>query len=156
MSNLPAIATVARREYLVRVRTRSFVLGTVILVLAIAAVALLPVITRYIDRTETQKIGVYVVANDIAADPVTSLAAILNAPAGQASPDSAAPADFSVTAVVDLARARQDVVDGRLAAVLAIDRGTDGELRFTLYSDDPAASRTALPVDHLNRDRRPA
>jgi ABC-2 type transport system permease protein len=144
MSNLPTIATVARREYLVRVRTRSFVLGTMILVLAIAAMALLPVITRYIDRTETQKIAVYIAADNIASDPVATLTAILNAPAGQASSDAAARADFSVSRVTDLAGARQDVVDGRLAAVLAIDRAADGELRFTLYSDDPAASRTAL------------
>ncbi len=144
MTNLSTIATIARREYVVRVRTRSFVLGTVILALAIVAVALLPVITRYIDRTETQEIGVFVAASDMAADPVASLTAILNAPTGQASADSAAGTDFTVTRVADLARARQDVVDGRLAAVLAIDRATDGELRFTLYSDDPGANRTAL------------
>ena len=52
MRKLATIATIARREYLVRVRTRSLALGTTILVLAIAAVAMLPVITRYLDRAE--------------------------------------------------------------------------------------------------------
>ncbi len=144
MSNLANIAAVARREYLVRVRTRSFVVGTILLVAAVVAVALLPVIIRYVDRTETQEIAVYVGANDIAADPVAALQAILNAPTGPSSADPSASADFTVTNATDLAVARQAVVNGDLAAVLAIERAADGELRFTLYSEDPSANRTAL------------
>jgi ABC-2 type transport system permease protein len=40
--------------------------------------------------------------------------------------------------------ARREVVDGALDAVLAIERAGDGELKFTLYSDDAAAARTGL------------
>ena len=144
MSNLANIAAVARREFMVRVRTRSFVLGTILLVGAVVAVALLPVIIRYVDRTETQEIAVYVAANDVAADPVASLEAILNAPTGPGSADPTASADFTVSEATDLAVARQAVVDGDLAAVLAIERSGEGELQFTLYSDDPTANRTAL------------
>jgi ABC-2 type transport system permease protein len=144
VSNLANVAAVARREFMVRVRTRSFILGTILLVVAVVAVALLPAIIRYIDRTETQEIAVYVGAGDIATDPVAALEAILNAPTGPSSADPTASTDFTVTTAADLAVARRAVVDGSLAAVLAIERSSDGELRFTLYSDDPSANRTAL------------
>jgi ABC-2 type transport system permease protein len=141
VSGLANIIAVARREYLVRVRTRSFVLGTLLLVVAVVAVALLPVIVRYFDRTETQTIGVWVGADDVAADPVATLDVLLNAPAaGQVDPG--AKPNYTVSRVDDLGAARLDVTEGDLAAVLAIQRGGDGELEFTLYTDDPANSRT--------------
>jgi ABC-2 type transport system permease protein len=116
----------------------------VILVLAVVAVALLPVIVRYLDRAAPQEIGVWVGADDLATDPVADLERLLNAPATQATP--VPPADFTVRPYADLGAARQAVMDGRIAAALAIRRAADGELAFTLYSDDTTATtqRTAL------------
>jgi ABC-2 type transport system permease protein len=144
MTGTANVLAIARREFLVRARTRTFVLGTVILVIAVVAVALLPVIVRYVDRSGPQQIGVWVGADDVATDPVADLQALLNAPVGQATPGQSP--DFTVTRYEDLAEARLAVVNGDLEAALGIERAADGELVFTLYSDDPMAStrRTAL------------
>jgi len=145
MSGIPNIFAIARREFLVRARTRTFVLGTAILVIAVVAVALLPVIVRYLDQSAPQEIGVWVGTDDIASDPVADLQRLLNASAAEPTSASSAP-DFIVTRYQDLATARQAVVDGDLAAALGIERSTGGELAFNLYTDDPssATQRTAL------------
>ena len=144
MSGIANTASVARREYLVRVRTRSFVLGTALLVVAVVAVAMLPVIVRYLDRTGTQAIGVWVGAEGVSPDPVAALEVLLNAPTAAEAADPGASAPYKVTRVPDLAAARRAVVDGDLIAVLGIERAADSELEFTLYSDDPGARRIGL------------
>jgi len=145
MSSFANVVTVARREFLVRVRTRSFALGTAFLVAAVIAVALLPVIIRYFDRSVTQSVAVWVGTTDVVGDPVVTLDHLLNASTTQQGGDPAARA-FTVSRAADLAGARQAVVDGKLVAVLAIERGKDGDLTFTLYSNDASSSttRTAL------------
>jgi ABC-2 type transport system permease protein len=144
MTSVGNVVAIARREFLVRVRTRTFVLGTAILVIAVVGVALLPVITRYFDRMETQEIAVWIGVDDMASDPVAELDGLLNAPTGQGATAPGAP-DFTVTRVADLTAARQAVVAGDIVAALAIEREDDGELSFTLYTEDPtgAAERTA-------------
>jgi ABC-2 type transport system permease protein len=141
MTTVPNLLLIARREYLVRLRTRSFVLGTALLVAAVIGVALLPVITRYIDRNVTQEVAVWIGTNDVAGDPVASFDQLLNASTGQGAPD---PADraYTVSQATDLPTARQAVVAGKLAAVLGIERGSDGELAFTLYTAEPSATTT--------------
>jgi ABC-2 type transport system permease protein len=147
MTSIPNVLTIARREFLMRARTRTFVLGTAILVVAVVVVALLPIIIRYVDRSSAEEIGVWVGVDDTASDPVADLERLLNASAAQApSPGSAA--DFTVTRYADLGAARQAVTDGDLTAALGIERSSDGELAFTLYADDvdPVTERTALLV----------
>lgn len=145
MTNFANIGSVAHREYTVRIRTRSFVFGTVALVIGVVAIALLPVIVSYFDRTGSEKIAVYQEAVDLPTDPVATLTALLNAPTatGQAAADEP---DFAVKAVPDLDAARKDALAGRYAAVLAITRASTGELEFTLYSDGNATGRTAQLV----------
>ena len=46
MSGLANVAAVARREYMVRVTTRSYVFGTVVLLVGVLAIAFAPVIIR--------------------------------------------------------------------------------------------------------------
>ena len=57
MSNLPNIRAVARREVTVRTRTRAFRLGTFVLLLGVAAIALAPVIVRAIYTDHLLKRG---------------------------------------------------------------------------------------------------
>jgi ABC-2 type transport system permease protein len=143
MTNLGNVAAVARREYTTRVRTRSFVIGTLVLVVAVLAIALLPVIIRYVDRSDVQRGAVHV-STDLPTDPVTTLSALLNASTGV--DVSRSEPDFIVTAVPDLAAARQAVVDGTYGGVLDVARGADGELVFTLYTNGNAAGREASLV----------
>jgi len=141
MSNLTNIVNIARREYTVRIRTRSFALGTVLLVLGVAVIAFLPVIVRYIDRTTSERIGVYVAAPELATDPVATLSAVLNAPAASGEPADGPP-DFVVTSVPDLTAAREAAGKGDYAAVLSIERATDGSLAFKLFTNGNATGRT--------------
>jgi ABC-2 type transport system permease protein len=93
----------------------------------------------------TQSVAVWVGTTDVVGDPVVTLDHLLNASTTQQGGDPAARA-FTVSRAADLAGARQSVVDGKLVAVLAIERGKDGDLTFTLYSNDASSSttRTAL------------
>jgi ABC-2 type transport system permease protein len=143
MTNVVNIAAVARREYTTRVRTRSFVFGTILLLAAVVAIAFAPIIIRAIDQTDAQKIAVYVAASDLRGDPVETLSALLNASTETGAATGEAKVDFVVSADPDLAAAREAVVAGRSSAVLAIDRGADGDLDFTLYTNDNATGRTA-------------
>ena len=52
------MAIIARREFAVRVRTRSFKLGTALLVIGAVAIALLPVIVQSLDRLDHTRIAV--------------------------------------------------------------------------------------------------
>jgi ABC-2 type transport system permease protein len=145
MSTMSHMTSVARREASVRVRTRTFVLGTALLVLGVVAIALVPVIVQYIEGNATQRVTVYVGAADLAADPTSTLRTLLNVtPATDtAGASPSAHEAFDVTTASDLAAARSDVTEGRTNAVLAIERGSDGELTFTLYTNDAATGRTA-------------
>jgi ABC-2 type transport system permease protein len=147
MTSLSNIIAVARREYLVRVSTRSFVLGTALLVIGVVAIALMPVIISYIDRQDVTRVAVVVTADDLAADPAETLTALLNAPTSTgdvASPDDEP--DFTVSTLSDVASGREDVMAGEYAALLAIERSPGGDLAFTLYSNGEATGRTAQLV----------
>jgi len=151
MSAVSSIATVARREYLVRVRTRSFVLGTILLVLGVAAIGLLPVIIRTFDDTGTTTVVVSATEAGLADTAATSIEAILNGPTGAATPDPtpgavAGPMFAVIVAPGDLAAARQAVVNGDDDAVLAIERAASGDLSFTYYPDDPSLRGSAAQV----------
>jgi len=144
--DLPNILAVARREFLSRARTRTFVLGTLFLVLGVVAIAFVPVIVSYLDRTEKTTVAVWADEPSLATSAAGTLDALLNAPTGQSVPGSPAETDFEVRAVNDLAAARAAGGRGDYSAVLAIERTAGSDLKFTLYTDDPATGRTAQLV----------
>jgi ABC-2 type transport system permease protein len=149
MTTIANIATVARREFEVRARTRSFLLGTLLLVVGVLAIALLPVIVRVIDRQDATNVAVVVTANDLTTDPVASLTRLLNAPTGT-TPDPQAAPDYTVTRLDDIDAGRRDVINGRYAALFAIERAADGELSFTLYSNDTTGRSATLAWQAAN------
>jgi ABC-2 type transport system permease protein len=147
MSTMSHMTAVARREASVRVRTRTFLLGTALLVFGVVAIALVPVIVQYVEGNATQQVTVYVGASDLA-DPTPTLRTLLNASPSTGMPGTSPSAHEAVViaTATDLAAARADVTAGLTDAVLAIDRGADGELTFTLYTNDPATGRTAQVI----------
>ena len=149
MNTIANIATVARREFEVRMRTRSFVFGTLLLVIGVVAIALLPVIVRYIDRQDATRVAVVVSADDLATDPVATLTRLLNTPTTAAADPQAGP-DYAVTLINDVDAGRKDVTDGRFAALFTIDRAGDGELSFTLYSNDVTGRSATLAWQAAN------
>ena len=146
MTNLANVTAVARREYTTRVRTRSFIVGTLVLVVAVVAMALLPIIVGYLDRNDSVRAAVHTSATDLPTDPVATLNVLLNASSGSSGTDASVQPDFVVSAVPDLAAARQAVIDGTYAGVLDIARGADGELVFTLYTNADPSSRQGAVV----------
>ncbi|MGZ6339498.1 MAG: hypothetical protein ACXWNG_03950, partial [Candidatus Limnocylindrales bacterium] len=61
------IIAVARREFVARASTRTFLVSTLILVLAAAVVGLAPVVVGYFNRDST-RVAVYVGAADLRGD----------------------------------------------------------------------------------------
>jgi len=141
--SLSNIIAVARREFTVRARTRSFRVGTAVLILGVIVLAFVPVIGRYLDRGGTERIGLQVAVSDLTVDPAATLDALLNATTStDATPGRTR---YEVVAVSDLAAARSEAVDGKMAAILAIERAPTGDLRFSFYAKDPSgigAART--------------
>ena len=78
MSTVSNIGNVARREYLVRVRTRSFVFGTLLLVVGVAAIAFLPLIIRQVDSVAATRVAVAAASTGRAEAILGELDAILN------------------------------------------------------------------------------
>jgi ABC-2 type transport system permease protein len=143
---IPNITAVARREFLWRLRTRTFKFTTVLLVIAGVGLALLPTIFTLIDRESTgERVEVVVGDSQLnATDVATYLNLILNTEGLSPIPiDSKNDAVARVTVVpaTDLAAARAHVLDGSSSAVVAIGRDTAGELTFELYSKDGVLSR---------------
>jgi len=119
------------------------------LVIGVLAIALLPVIVRVIDRQDATKVAVVVTAEDLTSDPVATLTQLLNAPTGT-TPDPEAAPDYTVTRLQDVDAGRREVIDGRYAALFAIDRAADGELSFTLYSNDTTGRSATLAWQAAN------
>ncbi len=146
MSTIANVYAVTRREFRTRALTRTFVVATALLVVGVVAIALAPVIVRYVDRTGTQRVAVWTGAGDLGVDPVSTISVLLNAPSTTDTSTSNAAPDFVVSSVPDLAEARAAVTRGDYVATLAIERGATGELAFTLYTNDSPSGRAAALV----------
>ena len=147
MSTWSNILTVARREFLVRVRGRSFVFGTLLLVIGVVAIAYLPLIIRQVDQVDGTSIAVAADEDGLAEAAAVTIGAALNASAGLVPSGSSDDApDYIVTAVDDLDAARAEVVDGKRSAVLYLGRADDGDLRFILYTNENAAGRVPTMI----------
>jgi ABC-2 type transport system permease protein len=143
MSTLGNILAIARREYSVRVRTRSYVFATVLLIIGVVVIAFVPVIIRYIDRGDSEKVAVYVGPSDLPGDPVATLTMLLNPPPVTGQAAAGDPPDFVVSRVDSVETGRADVTAGTYTALLAIERAASGDLDFTLFTDANSMGRTA-------------
>jgi ABC-2 type transport system permease protein len=131
---LTNILTVARREFTVRARTRSYQIGTVVIVIGVLLFALLPVFGRLLAGGEAKKIAMTVSATDLPADPQQIFTALLNGSSAQGSGNSTG--SYTIVMVPDVDDARQGVTDGTYSGAISIDRGADGELAYTFYTKD--------------------
>ena len=135
---------VARREYLQRVRSRSFFIVTMVLALVGVGLALLPLGIRMLEGENERHVAVYLPDSSVPAATANALEAVLDASAG------AGRAGLRDTTVDDPGEARAGVRDGQLDALLTISRAADGDLSYLLYTDEgltggtPTAIRTAV------------
>jgi len=135
MNLFPNAWHIARREFLIRVRSRAFVITTVILAVVAAGVVFLPTILDGIGVDDPPTVGVAVEADDVEVDPATTIRVVSTFAGGE-------PAE--VTPVEDVESAREDVRQGEMDFLFIVERGEDGELTFELYGDAAPTSSTRV------------
>jgi ABC-2 type transport system permease protein len=137
---------VARREYLTRIRSRTFVISTILLMLAAAAVVLLPTILDAVGVDDPATIAVSVEAEGIDVDDAIATldATLASGPEAEGAPPA------TVTATDDADAAADRVRRGDLDALLTIRRDED-ELVFEYLSDEGPGSPTRQLVTQAAR-----
>ena len=145
MSSLfPNAWHIARREYLQRVRSRSFFIVTLVLALVGIGLAMLPLGIRMLEGENERHLAVYLPDSSVPTATASALEAVLDSGAGTDGPD------YVITTVDDPQAARRQVRDGQLDGLLTISRAGDGDLSYLLFTDEgltggtPNAIRTAV------------
>ena len=147
MSGLfPNVLHVARREYLVRVRGRAFVITTALLAIAVIAVIFIPTILAAAGVADPPKVAVVVEADDLQADPVVAIQTALLI-GTDATADGGGAADRAeVIRADDAEQAAQAVRDGEYNALLTIARDAEGDLAFEYVGSASPTNETRLLV----------
>ena len=115
---------ISGREFRGRVRSRSFVLGTVILAVIAFAATQIPVLIDVVTSTSQTRVEVVVEASGMPADAQTELTATLNSQSATADHPP-----FVVTWLPggDLVSAHRDLVQGKFDALLIVARDPVGQ-----------------------------
>lgn len=133
---------VARREYRQRVRGRTFWVVTALLAAAGLAIGLFPVIGRLIEGDATRTLAVHSTDGELQSATATAIDLLLDAPVG---PGGEAPS-HAIEPVADPEAARERVRSGDLDGLLTVERGSDGDLRFELFTDASVADPWLVAV----------
>ena len=142
MSGLfPNLFHVARREYLVRVRGRAFVITTALLAVAVVSLMLVPTILAATGVADPPKVAVVDEAGDLPVDPVTVVESAL------ALPESDGGDEPQVVLEGDPDAAARAVRDGDYDALLTITRGDDGEVAFEFLGSASPTNQTRQQVN---------
>jgi ABC-2 type transport system permease protein len=143
---------VAKREYLIRVRSRTYVISTLFFMVLVAGVVLLPTVLDAAGVDDPPEIAVDVRAADLGEDPVQTLEGLFSATdAPGAEPGADAGSQARVTRADDPEAAADAVREGELDGLLTVSRADDGELTFEYLSDDSPGSRTLLLMEQAAR-----
>jgi ABC-2 type transport system permease protein len=124
---------VAKREFRERVRSRLFVVSTLMLGLLAASVALTPLIIRVVDRGTTSTIAVAAVDDELANRSISIMGSVLNAAAGGDSRPGSVPA-FTFVRAADPNSVADDVAAGTYDAALSAVRQPSGQIAFTFIT----------------------
>lgn len=156
MSSLfPNAFHVARREYLFRVRGRTFKITTGLVALAVLAATMFPTILAAFGVGEPSEIAVAVEADELTTDPVVAIQTVLVAGANfgsgdgtpaQGEEEASASGAARVTRTDDAEASAEAVRDGELDGLLTIRRDDAGDLTFDYLTDAGPTSQTRLLV----------
>ena len=135
------VRLVAGREYRVRVRSRAFVLSTLLLAAVAASTGLVPILIRALDREAVVRLAVH--ADDAALQglAIQSLDTVLN---GRAQLDPTAKQAWSIEPTADVPAARARVVRGDLAGLLLVSRDSLGTPSFEYVTNAPPGGRQVI------------
>jgi ABC-2 type transport system permease protein len=144
MNLFPNALHVARREYLMRVRSRAFVIVTVGMVIVGLLLAMAPVIFQAIAGDKPKTVAVSVPADMPSAEAfVTQLEQALNG--SQASDQADAPR-FRLSLTDDSDASRRQVKDGDLSGLLEVSRTGSGDLQYDYISNDSIADASVAAI----------
>jgi ABC-2 type transport system permease protein len=144
MSIFPNALHVGRREYMMRVRSRPFVIITIGLVVIGLLLAIAPVIFQAIAGDKPTSVAVSVPADMPSGEAfVTQLEQALNG--GQAAGQADAPR-FSLTLTDDPDAARRQVRDGDLSGLLEVSRATSDDLEYDYVSNGSMADPSVAAI----------
>src|SRR5579859_2388743 len=153
---LPNISLIVQREYRARVHKRTFLLGTLALVVLALAGTIAPTIIQQLGQGDAQtQVAVLNQAGAVAGQETAGLVAYLDQslnatrPGGAAGAASSTRPAFVVTAAASGAAVttlEQQVKAHTLASLLVIRRGADGELTFQYTTKRDADSASAAQV----------
>ena len=140
MSVFPNAWLVARREYLGRVRSRAFVISTVVLAGVLLVLSIAPVALQSVQKTTQARMAVVVLAHDMVTDPVADASAIL----GIYAESVGGQPPFVVESRPSVDDAMPDLQSGALRALMIVDRATDGRLTFDVRTNAGKAGTQAV------------
>lgn len=142
---LPNAGRVAAREYRERVRSRLFVVSTVILALIAGTIALGPLVIRLAERTTVQTLTVVADEPAIESLTVVSLENVLNLPPGGTEPDGwVRPFEIRTGSSAEAEIAA--VESGAIAGTLVVERIGTGGLSFVFHTAGQRGSTTSQLV----------
>jgi ABC-2 type transport system permease protein len=127
------ISLVAKREFRERVRSRLFVVSTLLLGLLAVAVALTPLIIKFVDRGTTSTIAVAAVEDDLANRSIGILGSVLNAASGGDTKPGSVPA-FTFVRAPNPETIGDDVASGHYDAAISAIREPSGKIAFTFIT----------------------
>ena len=132
------VRLVARREYRVRVRSRAFVLSTLLLAAVAAGTGLVPILVRALDREAVVRLAVHADDAALQALAIRSLDTVLN---GRTQLDPTAKQAWAIEPAADVPAARARVVRGDLAGLLLVGRDAVGTPSFEYVTNAPPGGR---------------
>jgi ABC-2 type transport system permease protein len=135
------VRLVARREYRVRVRSRAFVLSTLLLAAVAAGTGLIPILVRVLDRGAVVRLAVHADDPALQGLAVRSLDTVLN---GRTQLDPTAGQAWAIEPTADVANARGRVVSGALAGLLLVGRDATGTPTFDYLTNAPPGGRQVI------------
>jgi hypothetical protein len=133
----PNAATVARREYADRVRSRLYRISTVVLMTLAVGVAMTPIALRYFDQSTVDQVRVVAAEDELARGIMTTANAVMNVPPPGVDP-SRWRAPYDIERETDRGFAIQQLKAGQIDAVIEVVRAADGALNVTYRTLGPA------------------
>ena len=135
------VRLVAGREYRVRVRSRAFVLSTLLLAAVAVGTGLVPVLVRAMDRNAVVRLAVHADDSALQGLAIRSLDTVLN---GRTQIDPTTRQAWAIEPASDLPDARARVVRGELAGLLLVGRDAAGTPSFEYLTNAPAGGRQVI------------
>ena len=146
--NFRNLLLVLKREYMQRVRSPGFIIGTVVGILGLAALAFVPALIGLLDQSSTAKVAV-VDQNDIVFPTLELLSKPTptpvpgSTPAPQTGLSVGSPIRFSKATTTDPAALDAQVTGGDISAYLIVEGDKASTVTFSYHAKDRPGNLTS-------------